>query len=684
MSKPKKFLDPQQLLSDIVSSGFDLSRFQDIDESHMPTPENFLDWITGRDFCNATLLPWQIEAGIHLFSDYCPNLGNGPAIPPCSNQEYLHELFDEPTGEILDNVELLKEGVCPKCHKNRLDLFSLGNDGTGRPSIKSEFVGNLGQRSGKSKFAVSACSYQMVRWLKYPNALEFYGLPNMEVVVGEFCALSSDQAERNLWIPFKGLYDQAPWFKKYNEFLKEEEQRLSIPLANIKDTFIFYPHKRFMCEFSGSDDRKKRGATRLFGVIDEIAYLNSEQGTSKKKIMDADKNYAALSNSLETMMRKVTKKLGAGHYNALMPIMYNVSSPYNVQDKIMRLTKGGANNPLMVVIHRSTWEANPDYDEKSLRLSKSGLSQVEFERDFGAIPPYSDSPYIGEVRVMERLAMKTKPEPVVETTREVFNDPMGDRYLYLKARMARFDKSRPRLLALDNGYNQNAFAACLFSYDFKEKRPILDFAVSLYPDKEAGLHIHFPKMFDHFVLPLVTGLHIKHVFYDRWQSLDQIHRLREKKVNALAHSLSFEKDLLPFKQMLVSGNMVIPPIETPIDQVKNAIDPLALAKDQPITNLVWQTLTVRESGRKLLKPLEGDDDIFRAFALGGSRFLVDEIAKQYVGYSGVRGAMGNVGYVGTYHSNSGARSGGSAQVSRQSAIPGKGIGWMKYKSRSTK
>jgi hypothetical protein len=470
-------------------------------------------------------------------------------------------------------------------------------------------------------------------------------------------------------MPFTGLVDNAPWFKKYHEFLKNESKRLSIPLCTVKDSFILYTHKRLQLSFTGSDDRKKKGRTRLFGAIDEIAFLNSEEGTSKKKVMDADKNYSALTNSLATIRQKAINKLLAGENNVPMAIMYNASSPYNVQDKIMRLTKTAPENPFAVAIHRSTWESNPDFSERTCRAINPSLSQVEFERDFGAVPPFSDSPFIGDARVMEKLCQPAEHHhPILMATKEVHTDQMGDQYLYLKAKPVKVDKNLPLLLSLDNGYNQNAFGAALFGFDGSQKKPVVRALFNLYPEPAAGLSIHFPSMFEHFILPIVKAFRIRHVVYDRWQSLDQIQRLRDMKIEAIAHSLSFEKDILPFKQMLLSGNMVLPPCEVAMTDVKDAPNPLVMARDKPVASLIWQTLTVRQAGRKVLKPLVGDDDLFRAFMLGGSRFLNEEIQKQYALYGGVRQSMGQGGFVAGFNSMTQGRN--NPRPSAGAVVPG--------------
>jgi len=996
MTKSKRFLDPMQLLTEIAQSGFDMSKFKELDESQFAKAPNFLDFIIGRDFCDATLLPWQVEAGMHLFSDYCP---------VCSNPDYLTDLFDETIGEIRDNITMLQHGVCPKCKLNRLDLFSQGVIGP-KPSLKNEIIAALGQRSGKclasgtevltpggpqaietlrpgdtiyaydpqtqatipsrvkavqpqgeqdvvemvqynrvlgactpnhrwltindvnktlasektlefrefrkstsvrrefvkvpcgpiqephayaigaflgdgcsrqgtgntidvsaeqvevprkiaavlgaktytrnhsgnytwhiragdthsreiltchhyaewckgryahekivdleivktwdrescleflsglmdsdgsirvkknnkgeptsltlgytsqslslieaveylclrlfqfkpyrylddrdkykngpcwvlkyantffilralkelkvvnparfpsldslrirnsnpkftkisagktyraqtwdieiehpshlyllahlglithnSKLVVAAATYMIHRWLKLPDPLAYYDLPRMEIVIGTFSALSDDQANENLWIPFRGLYDNAPWFKQYNEFLTLEGKRMGVPLFEVRETYLYYLHKRLLISYTGADDRKKRGRTRLFGAIDEIAFFNSEQGPVKKKVLDADKNYTALSNSLSTIRQKALRRMQQHRdHDVLLPVMFNASSPLNALDKIMRLLRGAPDNLWAYAVHRATWHANADYSEANCRAMSGNISEVEFQRDFGAVPPYSDSPFIQETRFLEKLC-GTHP-PILVAERHVHNDSMQDRYVFLKARPVRVDKMIPRLLALDNGFNQNAFAATVFRYDPLLKKPVLDFACSLYPDKSAGLSIHFPSMFEQFIIPIIQAFNIKHVFYDRWQSLDQIQRLRDMKVNAQAHSLSFEKDLLPFKQQLLSGNMVLPPMEMDLQAVKDATNPLQEVQGKPIVNLIWQAMTVRQVGRKLLKPVEGDDDIFRAFCLGGSRFLDAEILKQYQVFGGVqRALLGDS--VGAYHS----------------------------------
>lgn len=983
--------DPIELIRQVMDNDFDLTVFRQIDESHFPEAPNFLECTIGREFFNATILPWQVEANMHLFSEYCPSQANG-TILGCSDPDYLHELFDEPLEEIRDHVQFLQHGVCPKCHKNKLELFTIGELHPSMPSLKSEAVICAGQRAGKtlrvntqvmtpegpvaiqnlkrgdmvygynldgtvspskvlnvfdngvqeitslnyynkemfactdthrwlferyispssrkkrglkfqgtiqdmnketvfsrvfvkipggtvrephayalgalagdgcsrqgsknaiwissidsaipkkiqkilgsgslvknhksnynwiiykeniicnhyatwlkgryahekiidldvvrtwdresrlnllaglidtdgslclvknkygkptslqlnfcsqsrslcdafqylflslfqvrlyeqvdrrdkykngpcfslklksnfhlkrawaeldpylvslsrkwkpeydsfpirntnpnyinlkkgkryqeqtydievanetslfvlaeqgvithnSKDVVISSAYLVHRWCKLPDPIDYFSLPKMEIVLGTFSALSATQADENLWMPFRGLYDSAPWFQKYNEFLRGEQKRLSIPLVDVKDTYLYYLHKRLLLEFTGSDDRKKRGRTRLFGAIDEVAYLNTDKKAAK--VMDADKNYAALNNSLATIRKKAMTRLKKfNDYNCIMPVMFNASSPKNVQDKIWTLTKSAPMNPWCHAIHRATWELNPDFTQEDCRNINQGISEIEFWRDFGAIPPYSDSPYLSDSASLLKLCGGEQSKNF-EAVRDIFIDRMGDRYLMLRAKILRPDRVIPRMISLDNGYKNNAFAITVFRWDSGRRKPVLDYAINLQPEPNARLFINFPAIFDNFLIPLVKNFRITDVFFDRWQSLDQIQRLRNLKVEANAYSLHFEKDFMPFKQMMLSGGIGLPPCTVNIDTVKDMADPLGALQIDPVATLIWQCLTVREVGRKVMKPLDGDDDLFRAFVLGGSRFLDEKFKKKYEMYQSV-------------------------------------------------
>jgi hypothetical protein len=70
---------------------------------------------------------------------------------------------------------------------------------------------------------------------------------------------------------------------------------------------------------------------------------------------------------------------------------------------------------------------------------------------------------------------------------------------------------------------------------------------------------------------------------------------------------------------------------------------------EPVSQLCIQMLTVRDIGTKILKPIDGDDDLFRAFCLGVNAFQDKDVLKKYT--AGVKRVDGgqNVRGLGSVH-----------------------------------
>lgn len=128
--------DPFSLIEKTINSDFDSSVFETVDDSDLPVAQNWLDFcINSRYLRDCTPFPKQIKFGLEFFADYCPD---------CSDPTIMDELFDQPLQEILDRVQVLHHGLCPKCHKNRLELVR-----EGKLHLYNELAGCAGQRSGK-------------------------------------------------------------------------------------------------------------------------------------------------------------------------------------------------------------------------------------------------------------------------------------------------------------------------------------------------------------------------------------------------------------------------------------------------------------------------------------------------------------------------------------------------------
>ena len=168
-------------------------------------------------------------------------------------------------------------------------------------------------------------------------------------------------------------------------------------------------------------------------------------------------------------------------------------------------------------------------------------------------------------------------------------------------------------------------ALCVFSLNL-DSRPHLDFLINLKPERNIPVNItHF---FDHFILKLVENLNIKNIYFDRWQSLDQVQRLRDLGIDAQIYSLTY-KDMDNVRGTILSQGIIIPKLDKPIEKY---VDEYKLSDDfsaNPVAELGIQLLTVRDLNYKMAKPLVGDDDIFRAFCLGITKLTEKTVRDSY-------------------------------------------------------
>lgn len=602
--------NPSDIFDELQKSGLDPSIFETIDERSFDKAPNFLEWVIGPSFLNTSILPKQVEMGAKLFADYCPR---------CSNSGFIDKLYDQSVGVIRDNIRFLEHGICPKCKVTRYELIK--NDELNQ---YYEIVGCMGQRSGKTKAVGLLGSYVLHRYLKIPNPLRFFGQPSGEMLSGTFSALTLQQAKSTSWESFRGFIDASPWFQSYHKFLKEEGKRLGIELFSSNKTEFHYKHKQMYWNCTGSEDRKLRGSTRIWASIDELGWFVSDDAKKDLTIMNADGVYTALSNSLSTMKMKYSQLWGPNTFDAPFPIMANTSSPSSVKDKIMRLVRDAQQNKTILAFHCPSWEANPDYTYDTLRNMYAHMTETDFMRDYGAEPPLASNPFLDDPIYVDKIAVGGQISNV-EVEKVQDKDAFGDLYQYVKAKIKNPDNKTSRLLSFDLGYKKNGLAACLFSLT-AESRIKLDLAVNLIPSSNSPINI--VKVFDNFTIPLVENFNIMYAFFDRWNSLDQIQRLRDHKVDASIYSLTYQ-DMMDVKSMITTQSLVVPKLgKNMSDYVSRYIEDEKSISNEPVATLGIQLLTVRDIGSRVAKPLQGDDDLFRAFCLGVNRLNDNKIRKE--------------------------------------------------------
>ena len=633
MAKAAEQWSPSSMVDEALASDLDPGIFSTIDEGDVPKSPNLLDFCINKKFLNVLPYPRQVEVGLMFFEEYCPD---------CSNPAWLFgderdlDLFDQPMGEILENVTRLEFGLCPKCGQNRNDFVKQGYFHN-----PYELAGCAGQRSGKSAVIAMIAAYVLHRYLCIPDPIRTLGLLSSSQLYMSMTAISAGQAEASLWTPFKEYVDQAPWFVEYHKLLADTGERLGTELMHRPRTFLVYKHKRIACMYEAPNKRRLRGKTRFFTAIDEIGWMEAD-AAKQSVTMSADEISASLDNSLRTVRSMVeTLREKRNLFNLPDGYACNISSPSDKNDRIMRSVRSARTNRKIYAYHYPTWEANPFISRASLQ-PEYDKSKMVAERDFGAVPPLANDPFIDNPNCVDLMIVPDHKHNLIQVKMEYNVDDFGNKTKYASVKVPHIDKRKPRMLLVDAGEKRNHFAVMLMTWDTKLNRPRVDYVFDVPP--EEGIPINFALMWEHCFKPLVSGLLIKHMFSDTWNSTDLVQKLRQHKVMSEQYTLKF-MDLIEIAARLSSGELMLPKPELPVEDLRMTYEnPVEFVDGKPILGLILQMLTVRQVGRRVTKPVNGEDDMFRALALGMFHIIRPEIKRIYE-VDAAGGAGGNLGVI---------------------------------------
>lgn len=567
-----------------------------IDDSDFKLAPNFTAFCL--DYLNIKVYPKQIEIGSDLFVDRCPF---------CTNPKYW-ALFDESLGNILDNTVFLEYGKCPKCGANRNEIVDVSED----LNWHNELVGCAGQRSSKSFLAALLALYVWHWYTKLSGSpSKYFGLHNTTLHMN-FIALSFNQAKENLWDPFYNCMTGSPWFNAYHKFLKEKSKEIGLDTDSVfklGEQFLVYKHKNLECSPAGPDKRRLRGPTRFFTAIDELGWFIG--GKSAIKI-NPDEVYQALINSLKTLragsvrIRRIMKK-----YHVPTGYAINISSPSSARDKIMRLVYQSRKVGSMYSFHLPTWEMNPTFTKEDFAddFEKNALIA---NRDFGAFPPLSQSPFISDIS--EIWQNRSSRKNIFKYLLVLVENKAGK--TYTSAILKDIKKTnKPMLMALDAGYSGNAFAIVCTSYS--EGKAITEGVIEVKPiDKNP---VNFIHLYNKVVKYILTELNIIAVFIDQWQSIDLMLKIEEDfdgEIEAVRYSPKYS-DFDFVRQKLLGEQVILPRSEVDSwEDIKHGVEDYEeFFVARPIAHLFLQLATVQDSGKRLTKANDLDDDIFRALAL---------------------------------------------------------------------
>lgn len=613
--------NPEELLSTALQNNLD-SAILEFDESHIPQAQNVAEWLLEPQFSGVSRpYPRQLQIAILFCEDACPD---------CSDWNWLQ--YDVPVdcalGEIRDRTTLLLNGVCPKCHKNKLDFYN-----EKKFHFYEELNGLAGQRGGKTALASFLWTYQTHRFLRLPNPARYFGLLQKAALQITFTAVTSTQADETIWQAYKDVFDPSPWFKNYNQFLKLQADKLGVPfIYSAGDTYRYYAHKNIFISYASPDKRTLRGRTRIGASIDEIGWFDS--GDETKVRANSDETYEALVKSLQTIRSGAYNLRQRGFFNVPTAWMINISSPSHARDKIMRLIKESKTTRTHYAFHYATHEMNPTLTLESLG---DKINSVKGKRDYLAIPPLAHGQFIEDRIAVERCIPVGEWEPLLKARRKSKMDSINnaDTLIYAELAKCPHDKATPRILTVDAGEYYNAFSMAICRYDVLESKMIVEFAIEIKPlqrDEASMTAVHFPSVFEDFILPVSEALDLKYVVYDRWQSTDQVQRLRDRKVEAEQYTATWN-DHLGFRSRLYGRQIVLPQPEIPLEKLN--IEDVEILSQYPHAHLIIQCLTVREIGKKVVKPIGDDDDLYRCVLLADAyinyyrdKFITTKVGKR--------------------------------------------------------
>lgn len=595
----------------------------------VPRATSFMEFCFSPSFLNFAPFPRQLQVASHLLGEICYD---------CSDKDFMYQMFDASLAEINERIVFTRYSKCPRCGKTRFDFIKHA-----QWIFPETLIAVLGQRSGKNYLLGQLACYQLHRFLTLERDGERV-TPHKYMNLGPgmltmtFTAATLGQAMKNIWNVIQPMIQQSPWFKEYFKYLKYHGTRIGEELIVNNSTYLRFRNKLIDVSCQAPNQSTLRGPTRIGFGMDEICWHDVKQEESKasSSVLGSVRDvYTALFNSLKTVRNAALTLMRAGDYDTPTAYDWNISSPCHANDIGMQMLRAAADEEKnkarrICAAHYATWEFNPEFKngKADFATEYATLGEVEADRNFGAIPPLTVSPWIVDPRPVLLVVRGREDIPIVTVDFKSEKSVFGDQTAWYELKSVS-NASTPLVLSIDNGYSNNAFALTLSGIG-KEGLPYIHQCLMLKP-QEGSFVVNLAHMWDRLIYPLVCKANITLVLYDRWNSLQNIQQLQNEGKDARQYSLT-PKDFELFRRKLMNQEVSYPFSEhTPkvfLDSGIADVDLVQISQTRPGFALLLQTLTVRQIGNRLVKPLHGDDDIFRT-AMLALKFLYDpEIASK--------------------------------------------------------
>lgn len=626
-SDSSSFLDDfDAAIRDVCTGGEDSShRRADLERRYLSTPApNIIRWCLDKEYCNSPSLIGTIdpENGMPLpgywrsyqvirdtFQLRCPICNRGGTEDGEPGDCWGKSRAELEAEHLLEWNSTHNEDACPKCDTTRSEFEE---DGLLKPVNQLHLV--CGQRSGKSITGALIGTYVEHRLitlaLAHPNGLRGYlGLTVDDPFEMTFLASNETQAQDTIWAKYLAFRRGSPWFQRFTTWVKDEEETQNTPPGMKKWVYVEsnkkitneHPDLFLIVNSLNSNSSGLRGRTRVFGGLDEIAYMLD--GDSR---MGADEIFRSIDNSLQTV-RSRTKRVGGLPW---LGLMCSVSSPRSRDDKSMRLLREAPGIDGMLAYHYATWDFNP-YEPRENFDDMFAKDPIGAKRDFAAQPPNTAHPLIPDINRWRDLVVTEDLAPTAWFDYRMFEES-GHEYMGIKLADAKLQMGgSPRFLAFDAGKNFDAFAgACghgevWVDEDTGVQRTVtvIDWVVRILP--EQGTEVYYDDVFG-----LVKGINrkqpIQRVEFDHWnatQLIQQIRRIqpiRAEEVNVK------DEQYRRFRADAYAGLVkMLPPAAQDVDaEGKWIVDPPSMAAESCALYEI-ESLEEDPDTRKVFNPNKG-------------------------------------------------------------------------------
>lgn len=479
------------------------------------------------------------------------------------------------------------------------------------------FVGN-GMYVHNSTSMGLIVSYHMHQLLKLKDVSRFYNLKQGQILYGHLVGIRYSDAKTNVWDPIVSSIEDSPWFSLYHSILgAAAAKRGEEEYFRFKDTYAYYRGSGLYISPASPSRRSLRGKTRFMFTIDELAHFSSDEKLVNISGLEV---WRALSRSAQTVRLEHYKLRKKRVINVPTAIGVAISSPYEVTDPIMQLYNKPTKKQYSVLY--PTWEFNPDMTYEFL--------EPEFERnpesawrDFGCRPPYSAASFVSDIKLFGSVINKQMSAAYRQQT-IVLNRGTRKAMLGLKLKRRWADTQIKKLMAIDAGATLNAFAVAVVHLD-SNNRVIYDVLLELTP--KAKIPISFTAMYDAVILPIAKEMNVGVLTSDRWQNKKIMSDL-ERDVPSLMtieHKLKYS-ELVSWREALINGDFYMPRPELKAKEILYPENDSTFI-DKPVASYIYESLRVVDiPGKRVDKPTEGNDDMFRAAALAHAVIRIPEVA----------------------------------------------------------